>query len=74
MKRRTLLAAALSAPAIAHAQPAWPTRPIRWIVPFAPGGGTDTVSRLIADQPQPEEVRQPQQLANRAAVFLRGIH
>jgi tripartite-type tricarboxylate transporter receptor subunit TctC len=50
MKRRTLLAAALSASAIARAQPAWPTRPIRWIVPFAPGGGTDTVSRLIADQ------------------------
>jgi len=50
MRRRTLLAAALSAPAIARAQPAWPTRPIRWIVPFAPGGGTDTVSRLIADQ------------------------
>ena len=50
MKRRTLLAAALPAPAIARAQPAWPTRPIRWIVPFAPGGGTDTVSRLIADQ------------------------
>jgi tripartite-type tricarboxylate transporter receptor subunit TctC len=50
MKRRTLLAAALSAPAITRAQSAWPTRPIRWIVPFAPGGGTDTVSRLIADQ------------------------
>jgi tripartite-type tricarboxylate transporter receptor subunit TctC len=50
MKRRALLAAALSAPAIARAQPAWPTRPIRWIVPFAPGGGTDTVSRLIADR------------------------
>jgi tripartite-type tricarboxylate transporter receptor subunit TctC len=40
----------LAAPAIARAQSAWPTRPIRWIVPFAPGGGTDTVSRLIADQ------------------------
>ena len=50
MKRRTLLAAALAAPTVARAQSAWPTRPIRWIVPFAPGGGTDTVSRLIADQ------------------------
>jgi tripartite-type tricarboxylate transporter receptor subunit TctC len=50
LKRRTLLAAALAAPAIARAQPAWPAKPIRWIVPFAPGGGTDTVSRLIADQ------------------------
>ena len=50
MKRRSLLAAALAAPSIARAQPAWPAKPIRWIVPFAPGGGTDTVSRLIADQ------------------------
>ena len=50
MKRRSFLAAALAAPAIARAQPAWPAKPIRWIVPFAPGGGTDTVSRLIADQ------------------------
>jgi tripartite-type tricarboxylate transporter receptor subunit TctC len=50
MKRRALLAAARAAPAIAPAQPVWPAKPIRWIVPFAPGGGTDTVSRLIADQ------------------------
>jgi tripartite-type tricarboxylate transporter receptor subunit TctC len=50
LKRRTLLAAVLAAPAVARAQPAWPAKPIRWIVPFAPGGGTDTVSRLIADQ------------------------
>ena len=50
MKRRSFLAAALAAPAVARAQPAWPAKPIRWIVPFAPGGGTDTVSRLIADQ------------------------
>jgi len=50
MKRRSFLAVALAAPAVARAQPAWPAKPIRWIVPFAPGGGTDTVSRLIADQ------------------------
>jgi tripartite-type tricarboxylate transporter receptor subunit TctC len=54
MKRRTLLAAALVVPAVApsivHAQSAWPTKPVRFIVPFAPGGGTDTVSRLICDQ------------------------
>jgi len=32
------------------AQAAWPAKTVRFIVPFAPGGGTDTVSRLICDQ------------------------
>ncbi len=50
MKRRIFVAAAVAMPMVARAQSAWPTKPIRWIVPFAPGGGTDTVSRLIADQ------------------------
>ena len=28
--------------------PAFPTRPVRWIVPTPPGGGTDAVSRIMA--------------------------
>jgi tripartite-type tricarboxylate transporter receptor subunit TctC len=47
--RRVVLAgamAALAAPAVARARDAWPTRPIRCIVPLPPGGGTDAVARL----------------------------
>ena len=32
------------------AQEAWPSKPIRMILPFPPGGGTDILGRLIADR------------------------
>ena len=31
-----------------QAQETWPARPIRFILPFPPGGGTDILGRLIA--------------------------
>lgn len=43
-------AAAAAVPALSQRASAlaYPTRPLRWIVGFAPGGGADTVSRIMA--------------------------
>jgi tripartite-type tricarboxylate transporter receptor subunit TctC len=48
--RRNLMIMALTAPSIAHAQgrAPFPNRPVRIVLPYAPGGQSDTVARLIA--------------------------
>ena len=53
MQRRTLLKstpALLGLPGRARAQAAYPTKPIRYIVPVAAGGGSDLVGRTVAER------------------------
>jgi len=47
LSKIALLAAALCGPLAASAQSDWPTKPLRMIVPFPPGGVTDIVARAV---------------------------
>lgn len=66
MHRRTLLLAvpALALPCAGQAQDSWPTRPIRVINPWTPGGPADLVARPILAK-MSEALGQPMVLENR---------
>jgi len=49
MRRRSLVGVLAAAPASAGAQPAWPARPVRIIVPFGLGGAADVAARFVAE-------------------------
>jgi tripartite-type tricarboxylate transporter receptor subunit TctC len=51
IKRAVAAGVALSGavPGPSHAQEAWPNRPVKFIVPLAPGGGIDFIARTVGD-------------------------
>ena len=62
--RRLLMGGALALPSVARAQSWAPQRPIRMIVPFAPGGILDQLARLLAE-PMGQRLGQPIIVENR---------
>ncbi|SEB25863.1 tripartite tricarboxylate transporter substrate binding protein [Variovorax sp. YR216] len=68
MHRRALalLVALLALPGAAMAQTAanWPTKPVRWIVPFPPGGAMDVIARTVGDRVA-QDLGQPFVIENR---------
>lgn len=65
--RRALLAALAAIPLGATAQASWPARPITLIVPFAAGGGTDSIARDIAKN-MADRLGQPVIIDNRGGA------
>jgi len=72
IQRRDLIIGALSASAVgaaslASAQPGWPAKPIRLVVPYPPGGSSDIIARAIS-QPLSEALKQSVIVDNKAGA------
>ena len=48
----TLLSLALASPLAALADAAYPDKPVKFVVPYPPGGGTDVVARIVQQRLQ----------------------
>ena len=67
LSRRALLACALPLVAGSAFAQAWPAKPIKLVVPFPPGGPTDTASRIVG-QRLAERLKQQVLVENRAGA------
>ncbi len=65
MKRLFCLALLLAACAVSAQE--WPAKPIRWIVPYPPGGGTDVIARIMQNR-MAEGLGQPIVIENRGGA------
>jgi tripartite-type tricarboxylate transporter receptor subunit TctC len=65
--RRACLAAVVGTACLASGAfaQAWPTQPVKWIIPYPAGGATDTLSRILAREVE-KKLGQPVVVENRA--------
>ncbi|AOB32843.1 ABC transporter substrate-binding protein [Bordetella sp. H567] len=61
------IALAAVAPVVAHAAASYPSKPLRFIVPYPPGGPLDTTARMLAEKVR-AELGQPVIVENRAGA------